>query len=273
MQSAPVYDVVVIGSGAGGGTMVQVLTQLGVNVALLEAGPMLNPAKDYKEHKWPYDYDHRGALEGGSIRPTRKAVFFFSAPNGYWSIEDEPYTVAAGQQIPLVPLAHPRRPYEPLWPHHAAVRRLRFQALLDRRPGLRLAHHATMTSLPITTKPSASSASAEPRKASAPRPTASSSRRPLLACTKCWCRERANASASRHPGASRDHHQADQRPPALPLLRAVRTRLRDGVELFLQPGADLPRHEDRQAEDFPERDGARADHRRSGKGQRRFLCR
>lgn len=100
MQSAPVYDVVVIGSGAGGGTMVQVLTQLGVNVALLEAGPMLNPAKDYKEHKWPYDYDHRGGLDGGiySTDP-HKPFSFFSAPNGYWSIEDEPYTVAEGSNF------------------------------------------------------------------------------------------------------------------------------------------------------------------------------
>ena len=100
MQSPPVYDVVVIGSGAGGGTMVQVLTQLGVNVALIEAGPMLNPAKDYKEHKWPYDYDHRGGLDGGvySTDP-HKPFSFFSAPNGYWSIEDEPYTVAEGSNF------------------------------------------------------------------------------------------------------------------------------------------------------------------------------
>ena len=100
MQSPPVYDVVVIGSGAGGGTMVQVLTQLGVNVALVEAGPMLNPTKDYKEHKWPYDYDHRGGLDGGvySTDP-HKPFSFFSAPNGYWSIEDEPYTVAEGSNF------------------------------------------------------------------------------------------------------------------------------------------------------------------------------
>ena len=49
-RSAPVFDVVIIGSGAGGGTMVQVLTSLGIKVAVLEAGPMINPAKDYKEH-------------------------------------------------------------------------------------------------------------------------------------------------------------------------------------------------------------------------------
>jgi choline dehydrogenase-like flavoprotein len=96
-RSSPVYDVVVIGSGAGGGTMVQVLTQLGVSVALIEAGPMLNPGKDFKEHKWPSDYEHRGALDGGIYSTGKHKPFsFFSAPNGYWSIEGEPYTVAEG---------------------------------------------------------------------------------------------------------------------------------------------------------------------------------
>jgi choline dehydrogenase-like flavoprotein len=99
-RSSPVYDVVVIGSGAGGGTMVQVLTKMGISVALLEAGPLLNPGKDYKEHKWPSDYPHRGALEGGIYSESKHAPFsFFSAPNGYWSIEGEPYTVAPGSEF------------------------------------------------------------------------------------------------------------------------------------------------------------------------------
>src|SRR5688572_1105492 len=99
-RSSPVYDVVVIGSGAGGGTTVQVLTQLGVSVALLEAGPMLNPAKDFKEHQWPYQYDHRGGLDGGMYDTNKHQPFsFWSAPNGYWSIEGEPYTVAPGSEF------------------------------------------------------------------------------------------------------------------------------------------------------------------------------
>ncbi|MGH9630749.1 MAG: GMC family oxidoreductase [Bryobacteraceae bacterium] len=99
-RSGPVYDVVVIGSGAGGGTAVQVLIGLGVNVALIEAGPMLNPAKDFKEHKWPHDYDHRGGLEGGYYDNTEYQPFsFWSAPNGYWDIEGEPYTVAPDSEF------------------------------------------------------------------------------------------------------------------------------------------------------------------------------
>ena len=63
-RSAPRADVVIIGSGAGGGTVTKVLADLGMNVTLLEAGPMLHPETDFKEHKWPYDYPHRGSGEG-----------------------------------------------------------------------------------------------------------------------------------------------------------------------------------------------------------------
>ena len=99
-RGGPVYDVVVIGSGAGGGTTVKVLTDLGVNVALIEAGPMLNPAKDFKEHMWPSQLKERGAGEGGGAYFGKGPAFGpFLAPNGYWDIEGEPYTVAPGNDF------------------------------------------------------------------------------------------------------------------------------------------------------------------------------
>ena len=49
-KSSPVYDVCIIGSGAAGGTAAKVLTEGGLSVALLEAGPPLNPTEDFKEH-------------------------------------------------------------------------------------------------------------------------------------------------------------------------------------------------------------------------------
>jgi choline dehydrogenase-like flavoprotein len=94
-----VYDVVVIGSGAGGGTVVQVLTKMGVSVALLEAGRNLNPAKDFKEHQWPHQVSHRGAGEKAELYFGRQQWGYFNAPNGYWDIEGEPYTVAPGSQF------------------------------------------------------------------------------------------------------------------------------------------------------------------------------
>ncbi len=99
-RSQPVYDVVIIGSGAGGGTATKVLADLGVSVALLEAGPMLNPAKDFKEHKWPYDYAHRGAEEDGAAYFGRGRGFgWFTAAQGDWALEGEPYTSAPGSEF------------------------------------------------------------------------------------------------------------------------------------------------------------------------------
>ncbi|HUB31752.1 MAG TPA: GMC family oxidoreductase [Bryobacteraceae bacterium] len=99
IRSPQVFDVVVIGSGAGGGTAVKVLTDRGFNVALLEAGPMLHPEKDFKEHVAPYDVDHRGAGAHAELYMGRGRPFgYFQAPNGYWEIPGEPYTVAEGSQ-------------------------------------------------------------------------------------------------------------------------------------------------------------------------------
>ena len=94
-----IHDVVVIGSGAGGGTVAHVLTRLGVSVTLLEAGPMLHPAKDFKEHLWPHQVPHRGAGEHAELYFGRQQWDYFNAPNGYWNIEGEPYTVAEGNQF------------------------------------------------------------------------------------------------------------------------------------------------------------------------------
>ena len=87
-----------IGSGAGGGTAVKVLTDAGIRVALLEAGPMLTPEKDFKEHVWPYQVDHRGAGPHADMYFGRQQWGYFAAPNGYWDVPGEPYTVAHGDE-------------------------------------------------------------------------------------------------------------------------------------------------------------------------------
>jgi len=99
IRTPQVFDVVVVGSGAGGGTAVKVLTDRGLNVALLEAGPMLNPAKDFKEHILPYQVDHRGAGEHAELYFGRQQWGYFEAPNGYWNVPGEPYTVAPGSDF------------------------------------------------------------------------------------------------------------------------------------------------------------------------------
>ncbi len=92
-----VYDVCIIGSGAGGGTAAKVLTEGGLNVVMLEAGRKLNPEKDFKEHIWPYELAHRGADVGAKGRLQMNDEFM--APNGFWDIEGEPYTTAPGSKF------------------------------------------------------------------------------------------------------------------------------------------------------------------------------
>jgi choline dehydrogenase-like flavoprotein len=66
IRSPRVYDACVVGSGAAGGAAAKVLTEGGLNVVMLEAGPLLDPAKHFTEHLWPYQLPHRGAGIGGS---------------------------------------------------------------------------------------------------------------------------------------------------------------------------------------------------------------
>jgi len=96
VRSPKVYDVCIIGSGASGGTAAKILTEGGLSVVMLEAGPPLNPEKDFKEHVWPYQLPHRGAGVGGKASENFSE---FLAPNGSWDIEGEPYTVADGSRF------------------------------------------------------------------------------------------------------------------------------------------------------------------------------
>ena len=54
------YDVVVIGTGAGGGMAIKTLCEAGLKVCALNAGRQANPAKDFREHRMPYDLKFRG---------------------------------------------------------------------------------------------------------------------------------------------------------------------------------------------------------------------
>jgi choline dehydrogenase-like flavoprotein len=54
------HEVLVIGSGASGGWVAKELSERGVSVLMLEAGPPRVPTRDFTEHIWPYQLKFRG---------------------------------------------------------------------------------------------------------------------------------------------------------------------------------------------------------------------
>jgi choline dehydrogenase-like flavoprotein len=54
------YDVIVIGTGAGGGMAIRALCEAGLKVCALNGGRRLDPHHDYRNHRMPYDMKYRG---------------------------------------------------------------------------------------------------------------------------------------------------------------------------------------------------------------------
>ena len=90
IRNRQLYDVCIVGSGAGGGMAAKVLTEAGAQVVMLEAGPLFDTGKDGFMFKWAYDTPRRGAAI-----PTQHFGEFDAAFGG-WTIDGEPYTNAPG---------------------------------------------------------------------------------------------------------------------------------------------------------------------------------
>ncbi len=90
-MSETIYDVIIVGSGAGGGMATKILSEAGLKVALVEAGPYFDP-KDpttMTQMKWPWESPRRGAS-------TNRAFGDFDMSWGDWEGEGEPYTQQEG---------------------------------------------------------------------------------------------------------------------------------------------------------------------------------
>lgn len=88
------YDVVIVGSGAGGGMAAHVLSKAGLSVAIVEAGPFFDPADPATrtQMRWPWESPRRGAS-------TQRAFGDFDMAYGGWEIEGQPYTNAENSQF------------------------------------------------------------------------------------------------------------------------------------------------------------------------------
>ena len=89
------YDVIIVGSGAGGGMATFQLANAGLRVALVEAGDFYDPAaeKQRTQLRSPWESPRRGAS-------TRRRPFGdFNACIGGWDLDDEPFTTTEGTEF------------------------------------------------------------------------------------------------------------------------------------------------------------------------------
>ena len=94
IETPETFDVIVVGSGAGGGMASKILAESGLNVAVVEAGPNFDPKnEDHRTQlKWPWESPRRGA---SSVR----AFGDFDSAYGGWEIDGEPYTRKDGTEF------------------------------------------------------------------------------------------------------------------------------------------------------------------------------
>ncbi len=89
-----IYDVIVIGTGAGGGTAIKTLCEAGLQVCALNAGRRLDPKKDFRNHRMPWDMKFRGS--GDPAKRSENIGFMDSEyVEGVWDHEIK-FTTAPG---------------------------------------------------------------------------------------------------------------------------------------------------------------------------------
>ncbi len=93
----PRYDVIVVGSGAGGGQSAYTFTMAGIKVLMLEAGRNYDPVKETPM----FQIDSQAPLRATGT-PDKPLGFYDSTVDGGWTVAGEPYVSAsteAGRQF------------------------------------------------------------------------------------------------------------------------------------------------------------------------------
>ncbi|HWD19510.1 MAG TPA: GMC family oxidoreductase [Verrucomicrobiae bacterium] len=85
-KTKPQYDVIIVGSGAGGGTSAYVLAMAGVKVLLLEAGRRYDPSTETPMFQTPNQAPLRG-----TGTPDKPFGFHDATVDGGWTVPGEPY--------------------------------------------------------------------------------------------------------------------------------------------------------------------------------------
>jgi choline dehydrogenase-like flavoprotein len=107
-----VFDALIVGSGASGSWVAMELTQRGMQVLMLEAGPPRLPSRDFTEHVWPYQLKFRGFGDQAALlekQPIQRLCYacdeyghqFFvnDHENPYTFPADKPFMWIRGRQV------------------------------------------------------------------------------------------------------------------------------------------------------------------------------
>lgn len=99
-----IYDAIIIGSGASGGMAAKELTEKGLEVLVLEAGPPVNPARDLSNHEWPWGnvYRNIGPPNWRQKEQWMQATASYFSQHFYVKDSEHPYTTNPGQPFQWV---------------------------------------------------------------------------------------------------------------------------------------------------------------------------
>jgi choline dehydrogenase-like flavoprotein len=89
----PLYDAIVVGSGAAGAQAAYTLTMGGAKVLMLEAGRNYDPVSETPMFQEPFQAPLRAAST-----PDKSRGFYNATVNGGWTIEGEPYSNASSRR-------------------------------------------------------------------------------------------------------------------------------------------------------------------------------